>query len=396
MTEVDVFIAGGGIAGLAAAARLSEAGISVMLADPAPVALDGGEDGADLRSTAFLQPARDLFETCGLWEALAPRATPLEILRVLDTRGQPPEIVTDRAFRADDLGEATFGWNLPNWLTRKVLADALGRAPGVELRFGVGVMGLLTRSTEARVTLSDGTRVAARLVIAADGRASTLREAAGITVRQWRYGQKALAFAVAHDLPHENISTELYLSGGAFTLVPLPDHQGRPASAVVWMDDGPDSLRRAALDAPALGREATERSCGILGALAPISRVAVFPVVTQIADSLIAERTALIAEAAHVMPPIGAQGLNTSLQDVAALGHLAETRAGEIGTPAFLDAYARARGRDLAARARVIDAFNRLCRSGAPVFQDMRSRGLALIHDFRPLRETVMKAGLGG
>jgi 2-octaprenyl-6-methoxyphenol hydroxylase len=238
--------------------------------------------------------------------------------------------------------------------------------------------------------------VAARLVIGADGRASPTREAAGIAVSTWRYGQKALAFAVGHDEPHDNISTEIYLSGGAFTLVPLPDHQGRPASAVVWMDDGPETLRRAKLDSEDLGREATLRSTGILGELRPVTRVAVFPVVTQLAKALVAERTVLIAEAAHVMPPIGAQGLNTSLHDVAALAALAEAQPAGLGQASFLDAYARARGRDLAARARVIDAFNRLCRSGAPAFQDLRGKGLGLVHDFKPLRRRVMRAGLGG
>ena len=397
MTRIatDIFISGGGIAGLAAGIALARAGVTVTLADPAPPPASVAEAGSDLRSTAFLQPARALLEDAGLWTPLAGHATPLETLRVIDLAGQPPEVRTERAFRSSDLDEPAFGWNLPNWLTRKVLAEAAAATPGLTLHMGTRFDSLLTRDREALVTLSDGTRLSARLAIAADGRASPLREAAGIGVETTRYGQKALAFAVRHEAPHGNVSTELYHEGGAFVLVPLPDHDGAPASAAVWMQDGPEAVRLAALDDAAFGAAATERSAGCLGALHPITARNVWPVVTQRAQHLAARRVALIAEAAHVMPPIGAQGLNTSLADVRVLRDLAAADPDDIGSDGFLKAYATARERDIAARARVIDAYNRLCRSDAAPIQALRSEGLKLVHDIAPLRRGIMRAGLG-
>ncbi|MEM9845191.1 MAG: FAD-dependent monooxygenase, partial [Pseudomonadota bacterium] len=357
--ETDIFISGGGIAGLTAAVSLAGAGFQVVLADPSPPVMDGDADGSDLRSTAFLQPARHLLEDAGLWSLLDSAATPLEALRVIDLEGTPPEISTERTFQSSDINETAFGWNLPNWLTRKVLTEAAERTTNLDLRIGTGFAKLMTRESEVRVTLTDGTRITARLAIAADGRASPLREAAGIAKSTTRYGQKALAFAVSHDLPHENISTELYHSGGAFVLVPLPDHEGAPASAVVWMHDGPEAVRLASLDDAAFGAAATARSAGVLAALTPISPRRMWPVVTQTARSLTAERVALIAEAAHVMPPIGAQGLNTSLSDVRALLDTAKASPDAIGTAAFLANYSKARSRNVSARTQVIDAYNR-------------------------------------
>ena len=395
MDRTDVFVAGAGIAGLAAAAAFAARGVSVTLADPRPPVGDEGADGSDLRSTAYLSPSVDVFRDAGVWDALAPHATPLAALRVGNCRGTPPRIVTERTFASADLGDTPFGWNVPNWRARRALADRLSGLPGVDLRLGTGVTGVLPRDREAVVTLSDGARVAARLLVAADGRASPVREALGIPVRTTRYGQSALAFVAAHDVPHGEVSTELYLSGGAFTLVPLADRDGRPHSAVVWMEDAEQAERLAALDDAAFDAALTERSCEVLGRLHRVTPVRPWPVVTQEARRLTARRTALVAEAAHVLPPIGAQGLNTSLADVAALVRLAEQGPETLGTPAMLDRYARTRGPDIHARATAIDAFNRLCRSGDPVSAALRSTGLALVHDLAPLRLSLMRAGLG-
>jgi 2-octaprenyl-6-methoxyphenol hydroxylase len=391
---VDIFISGGGIAGLVAAAAFGHAGFSVLLADPSPPPTKATDKNADLRSTAFLQPAQALFEQIGLWDTLAPHATPLDALRIVDTAGWPPEIRETRVFDATDIGDGPFGWNLPNWLTRATVLKFIEKQPGITLAMGTGFADMLTRTRQAIVTLTDGRRIGARLVIAADGRASPVRDAAGIGVRTIRYGQKALACSVTHPLPHGNISTEVYNQGGAFTTVPLPDHHGSPASAIVWMNPGARALELAAMAPAAFNATMTERSCGLLGPLELASARNVWPIVTQTADHLTAERTALVAEAAHVLPPIGAQGLNTSLHDVAALHDLAKDGPADLGSPAMLARYARTRERDIAVRARAIDLFNRVCKSGEPPIQALRSLGLKTVYDFVPLRRTVMRAGL--
>jgi 2-octaprenyl-6-methoxyphenol hydroxylase len=178
-------------------------------------------------------------------------------------------------------------------------------------------------------------------------------------------------------------------------LVPLPDVQGGPASAVVWMNDGRRSLDLLAMDEAAFGAEATLRSCGVLGPLTLASPRRLWPVVTQSADRLTAQRTAIVAEAAHVLPPIGAQGLNTSLHDVAALVDLAAADPEGLGAPAMLAAYETARARDIRTRATAIDLFNRVCRSGEAPVQALRLAGLKAVHDIAPLRRAVMRAGLG-
>ena len=394
--DVDIFISGGGIAGLTAAASFSKLGLSVVIADPSPPPKSADSEGSDLRSTAFLEPAQKLLAEIDLWPALAAHATPLETLRVIDCQGDPPTIRTERAFQSADLGAPAFGWNLPNWLTRNLLTEQLNAAQNVDLRLGTGFRGLLTREREAIVTLTDKTQIRARLAIAADGRDSPLREAANIPVKTTRYGQKALAFIATHAAPHNNISTELYLSGGAFTLVPLPDQGGDPASAVIWMNDGPAAAHLMTLGDQEFNAAATARSCGVLGQLRLISPRRIWPVVTQRAESLTAERTALIAEAAHVLPPIGAQGLNTSLSDIAALRNLASDRPQDLGNPGFLAEYAKRRARDIQLRANAIDLYNRVCRSSDPPVQSLRSLGLRLAHDIAPLRRGIMRAGLGG
>lgn len=394
-TDVDIFISGGGIAGLTAAAAFAHHGLSVVIADPSIPPETIGADSSDLRSTAFLAPARELLESIGLWASVANYAEPLNTLRVIDCQGQPPEPRTDRAFQSTDLGAPSFGWNLPNWLTRKVLTDTLSQSATVDVRLGVGFARLVTREREAIVTLTSGDQVRARLAIAADGRASPLRDAAGIDFKTTRYGQKALAFVVAHDLAHNNVSTELYLSGGAFTAVPLPDHKGQHCSAIVWMNDGAEAIRLNGLNESDFAAAATTRSCKVLGNMTLMSARNVWPIVTQEAKCLTSQRVAMIAEAAHVLPPIGAQGLNTSLRDVSILAELTASQKDALGTKAFLAAYEKARARDIRLRSQFIDLYNRLCRSDMPPLQDLRSAGLKLVHDVAPLRRTIMTAGMG-
>ena len=386
-TETDIFIAGAGPAGLIAAAALAATGASVLLVDPAP--RPNGQT-ADLRSTAFLPPARALFRRVGLWDALEPLATPLTALRIVDLAGDPPAVRTERTFARPD--GTPLAWNLRNDTLRETMLAHLDRLPNVTLAFGAAFGGLTNRSTGALIRLDDGRQVRARLAVAADGRSSPLRQAAGIGVRVARYGQKALAFAVTHPVPHDGVSTEIYLSGGPFTMVPLPDHDGQPASAVVWMCPGPAARTMTALDDADFADAATRRSGGLFGALTPVTRRALWPVVTQQADRLTEGRVVLVAEAAHVLPPIGAQGLNTSVQDIAALVNALDS---DIGGPTMLAAYARARGPDISARAAVVDIFNRVTGAADPLSQGLRQAGLRAAHDVAPLRRALMRAGEG-
>jgi len=392
---VDIVISGGGVAGLTAAAAFGSAGFSVICTDPAPPVTDPEAEGADMRTTAFLQPARALLEAAGLWPRLARHAAALKIMRIVDAGGPSPEPRQSRDFDASELSGEPFGWNFPNWLLRRELMARIAELPGVDFRPGTGTAGVLTRPGAALVRLSDGTSVAARLLIAADGRASPVREALGIGVRTIRYGQKALAFAVTHPRPHDDVSTEIHRSGGPFTLVPLPDRDGRHSSAVVWMERGPEAMRLAALPVAGFETAMSERSAGLLGPLTLVTRRSVWPMISQIARSFTAERTALIAEAAHVVPPIGAQGLNMSLADLGCLLDLARASPGDLGGRAMLDAYQRRRWPEVAARVAGIDLLNRASMLSAPPLRDLRAAALGALHAVRPLRLALMKAGLG-
>lgn len=394
-SDYDLVVSGGGVAGLAAAAVFGRAGFSVLCVDPAPPITTREAEGSDLRTTAFLQPAQALLERAGLWERLSPFAAELQVMRIVDAGGAVPEPRVTREFRASDISERPFGWNLPNWLLRREMVAHLEGLSGVTFRPGTGATTLFTREAEARVGLSDGSRVRCRLVIAADGRNSTIRDAAGVAVKTTRYGQKALAFAVTHPTPHENVSTEIHRSGGPFTLVPLPDFEGRACSAVVWMETGPEVTRLAALPVADFEAEMTTRSCALFGPLTLASRRTVWPIISQVAERMSAERVALVAEAAHVVPPIGAQGLNMSLGDMRVLLELAEAAPERLGDRAMLEAYHRRRHWEVRARVAGIDMLNRASMLSAQPLRDARAMGLDAIYALAPVRKTLMQMGLG-
>ncbi len=393
MIQTDIIISGGGVAGLTAAAAFGTAGYTVLCLDPAPPVTDEGAQGADLRTTAFLQPSVALLDAAGLWPRLAPHAAALQVMRIVDAGGPEPQARIVKDFDAAEISDQPFGQNLPNWLLRREMVARLAELPNVTFRPGTATTSLFTRTSEARVGLSDGTTAQARLVIAADGRTSPMREAAGIPVKTLRYGQKALTFAVTHPIPHHNISTEIHRTGGPFTLVPLPDRDGKPCSAVVWMDHGANIQRLAALPEAEFEAEAMTRSCGILGPLTLQGRRMVWPMIAQLAARMSGECLALMAEAAHVVPPIGAQGLNMSLADLACLLELAKTH--DLGSPAMLTAYHRRRHPEVEARVLGVDALNRASMLGAPPLRDLRAAALNALYSLAPVRKTLMKAGLG-
>ncbi len=391
----DILISGGGIAGLTAAAAFGSAGFDVVCVDPTQPITERDADGSDLRTTAILQPAHALLEHCGLWEKLDAHAAPLQIMRIVDAGGDVPEPRVVRDFNAADISDHPFGWNLPNWLLRREMVARLAELPNVDFRPGTGTVSLFTRTAEARVGLSDGKRVHCKLVIAADGRESPMREAADIRVHTTRYGQKALAFAVTHAIAHDNVSTEIHRSGGPFTLVPLPDWQGQPSSAIVWMDRGPRAVELLTMEPEVFEDAMTERSCGLFGPLKLASRRTIWPIISQSAARLSGERIALMAEAAHVVPPIGAQGLNMSLADLSCLLDLMQARPDGLGDTEMLEAYHKARHTEIEMRVKGIDLLNRASMIEARPLRDVRAMGLNALYSLAPVRRTLMQMGLG-
>ncbi len=392
--DVDVMISGGGVAGLAAAAAFGAAGFSVLVVDPAPPVTVAEAPGSDTRTTALLRPARALLTRAGLWERLLPEAAALSVMRIAEAL-EDGSLGAVRDFRSGDLSPEPFGWNFPNWLLRRELVARLAELPQVSFLPGEETAGVLTRETAAELRLASGRQVRARLLIAADGRDSPVRRALALPVRTHRYAQSALSFPVTHPLPHEGVSTEIHRQGGPFTFVPLPDRAGVPASAVVWMEREAEAARLMALPPEAFAAEATARSCNLLGPLALAGRRGLWPMMAQVALRLTAERTALVAEAAHVVPPIGAQGLNMSLADITLLLDLAEADRDGLGTPQMLARYERRRLPALVARVAGIDMLNRASMAGSPAWRGLRARAMAALHDVAPLRRGLMRLGMG-
>ena len=241
--SVDVVVSGGGIAGMVTAIAFAQAGFDTLCIDPQPPVTSRAADGADLRTTAFLQPARNFLAELGVWQYFSPETMPLDIMRIVDAGGaeNPPRMRVEKEFNSAEVSDLPFGWNIPNTAARAALMTRMDDLENLTFLTGHSCERLFTREGEARVTLSNGDRYRAKLVVAADGRNSPMREQSGIPVQTTRFGQKALAFAVSHPIPHENVSTEIHRTGGPFTLVPLPDHDGMPCSAIVWMETGPNA-----------------------------------------------------------------------------------------------------------------------------------------------------------
>lgn len=392
MEHTDILIAGGGLAGLAAAARFASDGRSVTLADAAPARTEGP---GDLRTTAFLQPAIATLRRAGAWEAMQAAGAPLRTMRIIDAGGRVRRPRASADFTGAETGHGLFGWNVPNRAARHALLERLAGLPGVTLRHGAAVETWVPRLDAALCRLSDGTCISARLVVAADGRDSTLRRLAGIDARRWGYGQKALVFAVTHPDPHDGVSSEVHRTGGPLTLVPMPDHEGRPCSSVVWMVPGPRAAALAAMDDATLAAELTAETMGLFGPLRIVTPRAAWPIVSQVAHRLIAQRLVLIAEAAHVVPPIGAQGLNMSLADIEALATVTAD-VSDPGDPARLARHQARQYPEMLARVAGVDLLNRAAMAESQPLRDLRGLGLAAIDRIPPLRRLAIRAGLGG
>lgn len=376
-----ILVAGTGPAGLIAALAMAKAGFSVDLVGPAV-------NGNDRRTTALMVPALKYLDSLGVLATLEPNGAPLRAMRIVDATSRliRSPIVT---FHASEIGEPYFGLNIPNRYLNEALEGAVSDHPDI-----VWHQTLVKRwhlePNRVHALLTDGTEIDAALAVAADGRSSPAREAAEISTTTHPYPQAALVLNFAHSREHGFTSTEFHTETGPFTQVPLPGNR----SSLVWVVRPETADELAALDDETLSIRAEERMQSMLGRVTVEPRRQIYPLSAILPRSFAQNRIALVGEAAHVFPPIGAQGLNLGIRDVQQLVDVAIANRADPGAPSALSAYDRQRRPDILARSGAVGLLNQSLLSNLLPAQMLRSLGLSMLGGFAPLRAFFMREGL--
>jgi 2-octaprenyl-6-methoxyphenol hydroxylase len=380
----DVVVIGGGPAGLAAAIAVAQTGAhAALIARRAPY--------ADNRTTALLGGSVDFLRRLEVCPHCEDRAAALQTMRLVDDTGRlirAPEV----RFSSDEIGLDVFGYNIDNRTLVMALEQRAAELSGLT-RFDDSADIITSEDALVEIRTAEGKSLFARLVIGADGRQSPCRQAAGIEVQRRELDQAALTFNISHSRPHRNISTEFHTPQGPCVFVPLPGER----CSVVWVAAPKEAERLTALTDDELSVAAEKQSHSILGRVTVEPGRHLFRLGIEQPRQFAARRIALIGEAAHVLPPIGAQGLNMGLRDVADIADIAgdAMASGEDpGAPHVLKRYNSARRADVASRTFAIDIANRSLLSDFLPMQSLRAAGLHLIGALGPLRRLAMREGL--
>ena len=401
--QIPAAVIGGGPAGLVAALALAHLGVPAALVAPsaggpsgppassAPSASQAGEGSlrVDNRTTALMRPSVLALAALGVWPRCRDHAAPLRVMRIVDDTSRlwrAPEV----SFQAAEIGLDAFAWNIENRHLVAALWERVTAEPSLT-RMAAPATSLIPGPSGVTVALADGVTIRCRLVIAADGRHSICRAAAGIVMDSRSCPQTALTFTFAHTRPHRDISTEFHTAHGPFTVVPLPGRR----SSLVWMADSGEAEHLRTLAGATLDATIERRSHSILGKIEVERGRGVFPMAVATARTFGTNRVALLGEAAHIFPPIGAQGLNLGLRDAVTIAEIAgdiHHRGGDTGDAAA--AYDRRRRADIHSRAIAVDLLNRSLLSDFLAVQGLRGLGLYALDRIGPLRRAAMREGV--
>lgn len=394
----DVAIIGGGMVGMTLAAALGGAGLSVAVIDAeAPPAMTAA--AFDGRSSAIAHGSQQVLAGVGAWAAMAPEAQPILDIRVSDgdSAGAASRLFLHYDHR--DLGDRPFGHIIENRVTRRALLQRLERLESVRGFAPARVESLDRGRRGVELRLQDGRRLSSRLAVAADGRNSPLRAAAGIKVTSWDYPQTGIVCTVTHEKPHGGVAHEHFLPAGPFAMLPMVDDaDGLHRSSIVWTERRALAPAMLALDEADFGVEMERRFGLSLGRLRPIGGRFAYPLTLVHAERYVDERLVLLGDAAHAIHPIAGQGLNLGLRDVAALAEClvdAHRLGLDVGDALALERYQRWRRFDNMVLLAVTDGLNRLFSNDLGPLRLARDLGLATVDRLPPLKRVFMRHAMG-
>lgn len=391
----DIIIVGGGLAGGLAAVALAQAGFRSAVVDAADpknmrtAAFDG-------RTTAVSYASARVFRKLGLWGGVTAHAEPIRDILVTDGRAKnrfDAGVVSSFAlhFDSEELDDATpLGWIVENRFLRNEIFNAIDAEENIDLFAPAKRAGAVFNDSSATITLEDGQTLEGALVVAADGRFSSLRAEAGVKTNEWRYKQTGIVITVAHERPHDGVAQEFFLPSGPFAILPMTENR----SSLVWTEREDAAPAYMALDDEAFRTEIEKRFGDYLGAVSLAGPRWSYPLAFTLAQSFIAPRLALIGDAAHAIHPIAGQGYNLGVKDIAALADvMTEARSVglDIGAMTVLQNYQRWRRFDSATLALGTDLLNRLFSNDFAPLRFARDIGMGAVGKIAPLRKVFMR-----
>lgn len=392
--ETDILIAGGGLAGMTLGIALAQTGQRVTLIDAQPAHAHQNPD-FDGRAYALALASQRMLAALGLWDDLAPHAEKLLDIKVSD--GRPGEGMGPFFLHFDhaEIEEGPMGYIIEDRHLRRVLREHV--PDRLTLRQDERIISQTVDGAGVTVTTDRGETLRAGLLIGADGRSSGTATRAGIKRMGWGYDQTALVCAIAHEKPHNGTAHQFFMPAGPLAILPLPENR----SSIVWSETSTDAARLLELQDEQFLNHLRPRFGSFLGDISLAGRRFSYPLGLSLAQSFVAPRVALVADAAHGLHPIAGQGLNAGLRDIAALAETltnAARRGEDIGSASVLARYQQWRRFDTASLALATDGFNKLFSNDNAALRTLRGIGMGVVQSLPKLRRGFIReaAGLTG